>query len=336
MKRFINNIFQKILISFGICILFKLVFFRIDEFLDYDLIYISGIVFIIWQGNLLIDSSLNIKYDWVTNPKKRLVIQSFLNTIYTSISLFIFMYLIHQYRVGDGIVVNPKMAEIFKPAVVFTFAVLAIHISFQFFGALKESLIQVEKYKTQTTNAQLQNLKNQISPHFLFNNLSVLTSLVYSGDKKALNFINELSKVYRYVLENKNTELVTLDKEVDFLNHYIYLLSIRFEDNIVFNVNIKDDKKALYLPQMCLQILIENTMQHNESSQENVLFVNIYSRNNLLVVENNIQKRRDSIESSGTGLKNIQSRYAFFTDQKVEVFNDDKQFKVTLPLLSKV
>lgn len=336
MKLLKNIIFFKLPITLGICIIFKIVFFRLDEFFDYDLVYISGIIFFIWQGNLLIDSRLNTKYDWVENPKKRLIIQSGLNSIFTLISLFIFMYSIHQLRFGDGEIINPKMAEIFKPAVFFTFAVLAIHISFQFFRALKESLIQVEKYKTQTTNAQLQNLKNQISPHFLFNNLSVLTSLIYSGDKKAINFINELSKVYRYVLENKNTELVTLDKEVDFLNHYIYLLSIRFEDNIVFNVNITDEKKALYLPQMCLQILIENTIQHNETSVAKTLRVNIYSSHSSLVIENNIQKRRDKIESSGTGLKNIQSRYSFFTDKKVEVLNDEKLFKVILPLLSKI
>lgn len=336
MKLLKNIIFFKLPITLGICIIFKIVFFRLDEFFDYDLVYISGIIFFIWQGNLLIDSRLNTKYDWVENPKKRLIIQSGLNSIFTLISLFIFMYTIHQLRFGDGEIINPKMAEIFKPAVFFTFAVLAIQISFQFFRALKESLIQVEKYKTQSANAQLQNLKNQISPHFLFNNLSVLTSLVYSGDKKAVNFINELSKVYRYVLENKNTELVTLDKEVDFLNHYIYLLNIRFEDSISFNININDEKKALYLPQMCLQILIENTIQHNETSQANVLTVNIYSTNNSLVIENNIQKRRDKIDSSGTGLKNIRSRYSFFTDEKVEVFNDVEIFKVILPLLSKV
>jgi two-component system LytT family sensor kinase len=336
MKLLKNIIFFKLPITLGICIIFKIVFFRLDEFFDYDLVYISGIIFFIWQGNLLIDSRLNTKYDWVENPKKRLIIQSGLNTIFTLISLFIFMYTIHQLRFGDGEIINPKMAEIFKPAVFFTFAVLAIHISFQFFRALKESLIQVEKYKTQSANAQLQNLKNQISPHFLFNNLSVLTSLVYSGDKKAVNFINELSKVYRYVLENKNIELVTLDKELDFINNYIYLLNIRFEDNIIFTINIEETKKTLYLPQMCLQILIENTIQHNETSQAKTLSVNIYSSHNSLVIENNIQKRRDKIESSGTGLKNIQSRYSFFTDEKVEVLNDEKLFKVILPLLSKI
>jgi two-component system LytT family sensor kinase len=335
MKQFKNIIFFKLPISLGICMLFKIVFFRLDEILDFDLIYISGIVLFIWQGNLLIDSRLNNKYDWVENPKKRLIIQSVLNSIFTLLSLFVFMYAIHQFRFGDGKIINPKMSEIFKPAVFFTFAVLSIHISFQFFRALKESLIQVEKYKTQSVNAQLQNLKSQISPHFLFNNLSVLTSLVYSGDKKAVNFINELSKVYRYVLENKNTELVTLDKELDFINHYIYLLNIRFEDNIKFNIDIDEVTKVMFLPQMCLQILIENTIQHNETSQAKILYVNISTFNNTLVIENNIQKRRDNVESSGTGIKNIQSRYSFFTDEKLEVFYNDKIFKVILPLLLK-
>ena len=148
------------------------------------------------------------------------------------------MYTIHQLRFGDGEIINPKMAEIFKPAVFFTFAVLAIHISFQFFRALKESLIQVEKYKTQSANAQLQNLKNQLNPHFLFNNLSVLTSLVYKNQDKATDFINELAKVYRYVLDTKNSELVPLQEELEFINHYIYLQKIRFEDSILFEINI--------------------------------------------------------------------------------------------------
>jgi LytS/YehU family sensor histidine kinase len=104
----------------------------------------------------------------------------------------------------------------------------------------------------------------------------------------------------------------------------------------LFDLISKLTKKTLYLPQMCLQILIENTIQHNETSEAKTLRVNIYSSHSSLVIENNIQKRRDKIESSGTGLKNIQSRYSFFTDKKVEVLNDEKLFKVILPLLSKI
>jgi len=181
--------------------------------------------------------------------------------------------------------------------------------------------------------ANLALLKNQISPHFLFNNLSVLTSLVYKNPDKAVEFINELSKVYRYVLESNNSELVTLHEEIEFLNHYIYLLKIRFETGISFEINVAESKLQSYVLPMCLQMLVENTIQHNETSQANPLNVLIYTKDNSLVVENKIQPRSDFTESSKTGLANLKSRYSFFTDEKIEIVNYDNYFKVILPLI---
>ena len=158
--------------------------------------------------------------------------------------------------------------------------------------------------------------------------------MVYKSQEKAVDFINELSKVYRYVLVNKNTELVLLEDEMGFLNHYIYLLKIRFEGSIIFAINIEESKKGSFLPPMCLQMLVENTIQHNEASQLNPLMVSIYTKEHFIVVENPIQPRIDKLESSKTGLTNIQSRYAYFTDEKVEVLNDGNLFKITLPLIS--
>jgi len=178
-------------------------------------------------------------------------------------------------------------------------------------------------------------LKNQISPHFLFNNLSVLTSLVYKNQDKAVDFINELSKVYRYVLESNNNELVTLQEEMEFLEHYIYLLKIRFENSIIFEIKIEENQKKEFVLPMCLQMLVENTIQHNETSQANPLKVLIYTKNNSLVIENKIQARSDYKESSKTGLTNLKSRYSFFTDEKIEIINDTQIFKVILPLISK-
>ena len=119
----------------------------------------------------------------------------------------------------------------------------------------------------------------------IFNNLSVLTSLVYKNQDKAVDFINELSKVYRYVLDNKSSELVSLEEELAFLEHYIYLLKIRFEDSITFTIKISKNTGGGYLPPMCLQMLVENTIQHNETSQANPLKVLIYTENNHLIVE---------------------------------------------------
>ena len=329
------KIINKLGIAIAITLFFKVVFFRIEEFFEWDLLFITAIVLIIWQGNEAIDTLLNTRYPWIENARKRLIIQSLLSFVYTSITLFALMYLLHQLRFGDGRIINRKMMEIFPPAILFTLALLAVKIGSEFFIALKDSLLEVEKYKSESANAQLQNLKNQLNPHFLFNNLSVLTSLVYKNQDKAANFINELAKVYRYVLDTKNVELVPLQEELDFINHYIYLQKIRFEDSILFEINVEESKKNDFLLPMCLQMLVENTIQHNETSQANPLKVLIYTQNNSLIIENPILTRRNVTDSTKTGLKNIEQRYSFFTDEKVVVNNNGKTFKVILPLIQK-
>lgn len=329
------KIVNKLGIAIAITLFFKIVFFRIEEFFGLDLLFILTIVIIIWQGNEAINKGLNSKYSWIENAKKRLIIQSILSILFTSIALFPVMYLLHQLRFGDGQIVNRKMVEIFPPALLFTFALLAVKIGSEFYGALKNSLLETEKYKTESANAQLQNLKNQLNPHFLFNNLSVLTSLVYKNQDKAVDFISELAKVYRYVLDTKNSELVSLNEELEFIYHYIYLQKIRFEDSISFEINIEESKKSDYLLPMCLQMLVENTIQHNETSQAHPLKVLIYTEKDSLVIENLIKPRSNNSESTKTGLKNIEQRYLFFTDKKVIVSNNGKIFKVILPLIQK-
>lgn len=331
-------LFYKLIIAFIIALVFKLLFAPKPVVIGFDLIIVTLVVIFLWEGNKIIDGWLNTKYSWINSPKKRVFAQAIAFTLFTSITLFLLMFTLHQIKFGDGRLIDHRdrnMQEIFLPALFFTLALIAIYISFNFFKAWKNSLLEVEKYKTQSTEAQLQNLKNQINPHFLFNNLSVLTSLVYKNQDKAVDFINELSKVYRYVLDNKNSELVTLNEELEFLNHYTYLLNIRFENAFKFSVNIEENIKHIYLPPMCLQMLVENTIQHNEASLAKPLHVTIYTNNNSLTIENNIQARSNLSESSKTGLSNIQSRYSYFTNKKIEIFNDGKSFKVTLPLMLK-
>ena len=333
MKNSKFKITQKLGIAIAITLFFKIVFFRIEDFFELDLLFIIVIVLIIWQGNENIDNLLNTKYPWIENARKRLIIQSVLSFVYTSITLFALMYLLHQLRFGDGRIINRKMIEIFPPAILFTLALLSVKIGSEFFNTLKDSLLEVEKYKSESANAQLQNLKNQLNPHFLFNNLSVLTSLVYKNQDKAAVFINELAKVYRYVLDTKNAELVPLQEELDFINHYIYLQKIRFEDSILFEIKIEKSLKSAYLLPMCLQMLVENTIQHNETSQANPLKVLIYTQNNSLIIENPILPRSNVADSTKIGLKNIEQRYSFFTDEKVIVANNGGIFKVILPLI---
>lgn len=329
----------KLIYNIGISILiasiFKLLFLRVNDFFEYDLIFITGVVFLLWEGNQQIDKWLNNRFKWLLNPKKRLMYQVIAYTLYTSVVLLFSMLFMNILRNGGGRLFHPQMLEIFIPALVIALTVMTGNISIQFYKAWKQSLVDLEKFKTANAVAQLQNLRNQLNPHFLFNNLSVLSLLVQKDQDKAVEFINELSKVYRYVLENKDSELVTLHEELIFLEHYIYLLKIRFDKGISFIMNIDDTLKTAYLLPMCLQMLVENTIQHNEVSPENPLLVSIYTQKNALVVENPIKLRSDNVEGTSTGLKNIQTRYSYFTDEKVVVNNDGIVFKVVLPLLSK-
>jgi hypothetical protein len=330
------KLIERIGLSMAIALLFKLAFHGDDEvFFEWDLVYTPVFVFIILQGNFQINKWLNTKYSWIKEPRKRLVLQITTSTIFTAITLFVLLYGVHQIKYGDGVLFYPTMKATFLSALLVTFIALSTKVGYHFFNSLRNSLVEVEKYKTESANAQLQNLKNQLNPHFLFNNLSVLTSLVHKDQNKAVDFINELSKVYRYILDNKTSELVLLQEELAFLNHYIYLLKIRFENNISFLIKIDEAQKNTYLPPMCLQMLVENTIQHNEASQAKPLKVSIYTMQNSLIIENQIQPRSDAAQSSKMGLKNIRSRYAYFTDEKVEIINDGKTFKVALPLISK-
>ena len=335
MSRTTSRVLKKIGIAVLIALLFKVLFFRIADFLEPDLFIIPLIVLILWEGNAYIDTQLEKRYSWVGNTKQRIFSQFVVSLVFTAISLFFLMNFLHFIKFGEIRLFNRAIRQMFVPAIIITFLGLVSYISSQFFRAWNQSLVEIEKYKTASATAQLENLKNQLNPHFLFNNLSVLSSLVYQNQDKAVDFINELSKVYRYVLDSKNAELVNLQEELDFLEHYMYLLKIRFGSSITFILNISAPAKSLYLPPMCLQMLVENTIQHNETSQAKPLQVMIFTEKNRLLITNPIQPRSDKAKSSQTGLKNMQVRYQFFTDDKIEIIRTDKTFTVILPLLLK-
>ena len=300
-----------------------------------DTIAIILVTIITWEGNLQIDHRLNVKYSWVTDTRKRLRLQLIISPLYTIFVLTLLIAIFHAFiDEKNGPPPRHGIDPLFIPGIFTALTVLAIDISIQFFKGWKQSLIDVEKHKAESVSAQLENLKNQLNPHFLFNNLSVLASLVYKDQDKAVEFINELSKVYRYILENKNAELVSLQEELDFLEHYIYLLKIRFDSGISFDILIDDDSKSLFMPPMSLQMLVENAIQHNEASQSNPLRISVYTGLKLITIKNSVNLRRDKIVSSKTGLKNIESRYSFFTSQQVYITNDGKIFQVSLPLIS--
>ena len=300
-----------------------------------DLFMSILITILIWEGNLRLDHFLNLKLEWQKVPKKRFVIQFSLALTYSFLIIYLSMYTFNSFvcKIPDARQ-SMFLTTSITVGLLITIIILSIEIGFQFFKQWKKSLIEIEEYKTESVSAQLQNLKSQLNPHFLFNNLSVLSSLVYSNQDKAVEFINQLSKVYRYILDNNNTELISLKEELKFMESYFFLLKIRFGENIIFDIQLKDEDLSFKIPPLSLQILLENAIKHNEISSNSPLKISLSIKNELLQICNNIRLRPIYEPSSKMGIKNIESRYLFFTDQKIEIIDDNDFFCVKLPLLT--
>ncbi|MBP1640768.1 MAG: hypothetical protein H6Q17_2351 [Bacteroidetes bacterium] len=206
---------------------------------------------------------------------------------------------------------------------------------------VKDSSKRLAEARTQLINLQKENLqsqydvlKQQVNPHFLFNSLNVLTSLIKIDPDLAEQFSEQLSKVYRYVLENRDNELIDLNTELTFIKAYIFLLNIRFMDKLVVRVEIPESKRSDKIIPLAMQLLIENAIKHNVMSKSKPLTIDIFvDRRNYLNVINNLQERPSQVVSTGLGLKNILNRYQLL-NQKLPVFEKtENQFIARIPLV---
>ena len=195
----------------------------------------------------------------------------------------------------------------------------------------RQTSIDMEKLKTEQVFTQFQSLKNQVNPHFLFNSLNALSSLVYEDQDKAVSFIRKLSKVYRYVLDKKDEELVKVEDELDFMENFIFLQQIRFGENLkvlIEKSNIRDG----YLPPLALQLLVENAIKHNVISEKDPLSVSIKIEDTYCIISNSIKEKLHK-DSTGIGLANLKARYEYLSKKKMEIENDGIEFIVKLPVL---
>ncbi|MGK0414081.1 MAG: two-component system LytT family sensor kinase [Polaribacter sp.] len=198
----------------------------------------------------------------------------------------------------------------------------------------QESTKQEIVAKTET--AKFESLKNQLDPHFLFNSLNVLTSLIGENPAQAEKFTTRLSKVYRYVLEQRNKDLVPVSEELKFANIYMQLLGMRFEEAVQFHIpDVISDTELKIVP-LSLQLLLENAVKHNVVSPSKPLRINIYQEDRYLIIENNINPKEAIGKSTKVGLQNIVDRYGLITQKGVKIENNNKTFKVSLPLLYKM
>lgn len=210
-----------------------------------------------------------------------------------------------------------------------------LNVIYWYINQLEKTQIEAEKFKKISTQAQLQAVRNQVNPHFLFNNLSVLTALIPLDTNASVEFVQQFSKVYRYVLKNHEKELMELDTELNFIDSYLYLLKKRFGESLKISVQIEEEVRQHYIVPMALQMLVENAVKHNVISKNKPLQINIFTEDDqLLIVQNNLQRKEvDELESFQFGLVNISQRYEFLTQKPIVIQEDRTYFTVKLPII---
>jgi two-component system, LytTR family, sensor kinase len=308
--------------------------------------YFTGTIFLttfimttaIWIGNRYIMIWARRRYPQFAQVRRRIIIQSLVMLMYTILATNFLGYLLHDYcnlvyngypgHSAQDIIINSNNAAIFS-----SLTLVAIYESIYFMNELRESIEEKELLKRESLQAQLNALKTQVNPHFLFNNLNTLTAVIPDNPKQAIDFVQQLSKVYRHILEVKDEKIIPLQDELDVLKAYAFLLKTRFGNNLDIHIDVAHEKLQKKIVPLSLQLLMENAIKHNIVSSDKPLTIDVYAVNGTLVVSNNLQKKNQVFESTGIGLDNIRNRYKLLSDKIVEVTESNTNFTVSIPLI---
>lgn len=309
-----------------------------------DFLWVLGFSILISEVSIFIDGILNKLLPWSNRTVKRLLIQALLqiagslmivvvlNFIFTNTSENLTTTDYHkQYTLlGQWIATN-----IFISLIISTVNTVDYLLENWKKTAMEaaEHELKASEHKQAAMTAELQALKLQIDPHFIFNNLSVLSELILEDQQLGYEYSESFAKVYRYLLINSKKDAITLEEELKFLNAYIYLTEKRIGKGVVFDISIHHEFKKMMIPPMTLQFLVENALKHNQTSKSNPLKIKIYTiSTKYLVVHNTLSPLINKSESSGLGIKNIINRFEFVGDRKPLIIKTDKDFIAKIPL----
>lgn len=273
--------------------------------------YISAILLIIWYINI-----------YLINKKRKVII------LYNLLLILTLTYISSYFNFNDGSPIN--FPRIILPTILF----VAIQQSVKSIEQKQLLINENIKLKSETYKAELENLRNQINPHFLFNSLSTLQTLIHKNPISAEKYLLSLSDFYRKALLSNQANKTTLKTELETIKSYIFLLKTRFENGLIIEIDIDKESYHFNLPIFSLQLLIENSIKHNVVSNDNPLFINVYQENlTSVTVTNNIQPKIKKEESTETGLINLKKRYQLLgIDNGVVINQKDNYFHVTLKL----
>ncbi len=311
---------------------------RIVKFAQFSWTFQINLFLISWAGSVFIweclhyiNYYLNKTFPYERSLAGRMSLQIFLGSL---VGLFVRTLI---YFFGEPYLTF-RLDELFIAVTWFMYLMLpaAINLGFftaHFIGRWKEGIVQAERLEKEKARVQFDNLKNQLNPHFLFNALTSLNSLIREDPELASRFLQHMSKIYRYVLQHKDQSLVSVATELDFIKNYVFLAETRFANALSITFRVSENHMDRSIVPVTLQVLLENAFKHNVMDAARPLSIEVYSDNDHLVISNNLQKRRSVDGSNKQGLENLKSLYRFLSDKPMETEESNNQFIVKLPLI---
>jgi hypothetical protein len=297
----------------------------------YSFLVSSGLSF----GGYWTDTMLDKRLPWVKYPVVRLLVTAVVYISYCFLVSFLIVFIIAYVKGQFELSAIPwgLLLQFTKTPITIGLGFMAFFTARSWLFEWRNAAIEAEQLKSENLASQYQSLKDQLNPHFLFNSLNVLSNLVYESPDKSAAFIQQLSKIYRYVLEVQEEELVSVEKELGFAENYLSLQKIRFEKSLEYTIEA-NKYQGHFLPPLSLQLLLENAIKHNIISMEQPLKIMVVQKKDTLLVKNRLQpKLTQEVVGNGIGLSNIEKRYAILSERKPRILQTEKEFIVELPLL---
>jgi two-component system LytT family sensor kinase len=290
-------------------------------------------VFCYWESNRMIVIYMRNRYPNLKDISKRIGMHIAIFLVYVMVMGLVITFInVNLPRSGQDSFFSEYKEMVLKSLLILGLVTVIYECAY-YFGLYEKSLYESERLKKESLISQLELLKNQISPHFLFNSLNALITLVPEDPQLSVLFIQKLSNVYRHVLNYNGRDLISLQTEKNFLDDYIFLHQMRFGDNLVINYHLPEKMEHLQVIPFTLQMLVENAIKHNIISKRKPLTIDISVTKNFIVINNNLQIKTSGVESTNTGLGNIITRYELLTNKLVDVIVTSTAFTVSLPLI---
>ena len=300
--------------------------------LSYSSVLTLFAAFLIAYPDLYIIGWLNKVAPWKSKVGLRIMLQM-LTTILLAISVAVFITTVAQ-------LIDPYEESYVRVLIVNVLITIVINIfmmimleAWIYFNENERSEAELQQLQKELSTIKFEVLKSQINPHFMFNSLNVLSGLIDTDVEKAQDFIDEFAMVYRYVLETIEKQMVSLEEELGFIRSYMFLQKIRYGDALVYDMNISSACLKMLIPPLSLQTVVENSIKHNAISAAEKLFINIYTKDDSLVVQNSINPKVSHHFSSGVGQANLAKRYALLGRETPSFFMKTDHYIAILPLL---